>query len=743
MGTKWKNRWNLAFLAVLLTFGLSGVFTFLANGTQYMQPDYFKTPNFQALQEEFGSYLKEFELNETTKNDAKKSITVSKDEIEEYRNRYGNLTEQIINIKSQYDSKIEEAQAVKDQVSADTYRTERDQKIADITRNFQDEDYVKEKIKKEKEKKLDDYFAERESSRPQFLQLKRAFKYYLKNSETDKLYTNLNISDDDSPSDYINNKNMLSITHYTANAFSNVTFTIDGQELLPNDTGTFDGWIGVSKSAPLESRVIQDYHNYKTKQMFILIYTVTSVLALVLSIFLSRRSKVIPLTIERWRPYYNKLPIDSRTVLFGISAIGTILFLLVITDQVLNLNEYPYQFIPDILTGIAFGSVFMSFAILQGKLIADELKDWSNVKKEWERGLVSKGWNKMKGSIHHTKESLQDAFSNQSFGTQLLLSVTVVFFISLAIAIFATAANIPVLMFYVLLLLFIGTPIFLLTVKKAGYFHTIIQKTNELAAGRIGPDLPVSGKSVLSILAGNINELKQGVKKSQTEFAKSERLKTELITNVSHDLRTPLTSIITYTELLKANDIPTEDRAAYLEIIDRKSKRLKILIDDLFEVSKMASGNMELTKEKINLVELLNQALAEHDSPSNLQIRLTVPDEPVYSLVDGQKLWRVFDNLIQNIFKYSLENSRVYITIKTAGDEAIITFKNISKYELSENVDELFERFKRGDKSRHTDGSGLGLAIAQSIVDLHGGVMEIKADGDLFKVSIILKREAK
>ncbi|NHM32264.1 sensor histidine kinase [Neobacillus terrae] len=743
MGTKWRNRWKLALLAILFTFGLSGVLTFIANGTDYLQPDYFKTPNFLGLQDEFVSYLKEFELNETTKEEAKKSIMVTKDEIEEHRNRYGNLTDQIINIKGQYDPKIEEAKAAEDQVSADTYRTVRDKKIADITKNFQDEDYVKQKVIKEKEKKIDDYFAERESSRPQFLQLKSAFKYYIKNNETDKVYTNLNISDTDSPKDYMNNKNMLSITHYSADAFSNQTIMIDGQELLPKVTGTFDGWVGVSKSAPLESRVMQDYHSYKTKQMFLLVYTVTSVLAFLLSIFLGKSSKVIPLTIEKWRPYYNKLPIDSRAVLLGISGIGTILFLFVITNQVLNLNDYPYQFLPDILTGIVFGSLFMSLALLQGKLLIDELKDWSNVKKEWERGLVSKGRHKMKGSMNNAKESLQEAFLNQSFGTQLLISLAAVFIISFVLALFSTAANIPILMFYFLLLLFIGIPLFLLMVKKAGYFNTIIQKTNELAAGRIGPDLPVSGKSVLSILAGNINELKQGVKKSQTEFAKSERLKTELITNVSHDLRTPLTSIITYTELLKADDIPTEDREAYLEIIDRKSKRLKVLIDDLFEVSKMASGNMELTKEKINLVELLNQALAEHDSPSNLQFRLTVPDEPVYSLVDGQKLWRVFDNLIQNIYNYSLENSRVYINLKTVENEAIITFKNVSKYELSENVDELFERFKRGDKSRHTNGSGLGLAIAQSIVDFHGGVMAIEADGDLFKVTIILKKEAK
>ncbi|HBI04929.1 MAG TPA: sensor histidine kinase, partial [Paenibacillaceae bacterium] len=254
-------------------------------------------------------------------------------------------------------------------------------------------------------------------------------------------------------------------------------------------------------------------------------------------------------------------------------------------------------------------------------------------------------------------------------------------------------------------------------------------------------DLPVDGKSVLATLASNINTIKHGVKTSQKEQAKSERLKTELITNVSHDLRTPLTSIITYTELLKKPDLTSDERDAYIEIIDRKSKRLKVLIDDLFEASKMASGNIELDKKKVDLVQLLQQSLAEHNETihkSSLQFRVKNPETPVYAVVDGQKLWRVFDNLITNILKYSMEHTRVFISIKKEEDKAVIVFKNVTKYELSEELDELFERFKRGDQSRHTEGSGLGLAIAKSIVDLHDGSLDIEVDGDLFKVIVTL-----
>nr|WP_279664071.1 sensor histidine kinase [Ectobacillus ponti] len=265
--------------------------------------------------------------------------------------------------------------------------------------------------------------------------------------------------------------------------------------------------------------------------------------------------------------------------------------------------------------------------------------------------------------------------------------------------------------------------------------------TKELAAGQHVQDIPVQGASALTSLAKSINVLKQNVKASQREQAKSERLKTELITNVSHDLRTPLTSVITYTELLKTPGLGNEERAAYVEIIDRKSKRLKLLIDDLFEVSKMASGSMELAAERVDLVQLLQQALAEYDeaiAASTLQLRFSHGQPSIFVNVDGPKLWRVFDNLISNILKYSLENTRVYITAVQEGEEAVLTFKNVSKYELGGSTDELLERFRRGDTSRHTDGSGLGLAIAKSIVDLHGGSLEIEADGDLFKVVISL-----
>ena len=280
-----------------------------------------------------------------------------------------------------------------------------------------------------------------------------------------------------------------------------------------------------------------------------------------------------------------------------------------------------------------------------------------------------------------------------------------------------------------------------LLVKRVANYNKLAIATEQMAKGQLIGDVEIRGKSVFAEHAKHLNKLREGVRMSQSEQAKSERLKTELITNVSHDLRTPLTSIITYTDLLKKPDLTNEERLSYVAILDRKSQRLKTLIEDLFEVSKMASGNMELHKQKVDLSQLMQQALAEHEEEiqgANLDFRVT-PPKSLHAYVDGQKWWRVLDNLIVNSIKYTLPGTRVYVTLKEEDGCALFIIKNVTRYELGEDVDELFERFKRADTSRHTEGSGLGLAISQSIVDLHGGFMIIELDGDLFKVTVSIE----
>ncbi|RFB15328.1 sensor histidine kinase [Bacillus sp. HNG] len=745
MATKWKGKMTIGLIALLYTFGLCGLLSVIANGNDYIYQDYFHTPYFQDELGQFAGYVSMYELYDMTVEEAKESIIVTEEEINEHRYRYGDLPEQIENINLQYEGRIQDALNANYQDIADTYIAERDQKIEDITKNFKSDDYVKNKIIKEKEKSIEEFYKAREGYKSQYETYKKKFIYYFTNPTTGKVYTNIKRTNDDSIETAMSEENTYFLKDYpiTREHFIHFSPYHDFElleSIIPSDIGILEGNIAVPVTLSASNPLMIQFDTYKRSQLILLVTAIASILSFLICYILGKKVQAVRTEIEKWRPYYNKLPIDSRVIFFILSGLISIFCLFYVVNEfyfILDTLNLYRSIEPGIV--LILGSCFVGLTYVQGKYLFTELKDWQNVKTEWENGLVSKAKKEIIVLLKKGKQSLKDAFLNQSTGTQFFVVLVVVF--SLGFGVVFIFLNPVFILFYMLFLGVVGIPLLITLIKKVGYFNKIVEKTNELAAGKLGEDLPVNGKSVFETLAGNINLLKHGVKTSQNEQAKSERLKTELITNVSHDLRTPLTSIITYTELMKTQNLTDDDRAAYLEIIDRKSKRLKVLIDDLFEVSKMASGNIELNLEKVDLVQLLQQALAEHDdtiNTSNLQFRVTNSEKPLYALVDGQKMWRVFDNLLGNIFKYSLEHSRVYISTDRIAEQAIITFKNVSKYELSENSDELFERFKRGDTSRHTDGSGLGLAIAQSIVDLHHGNLEIETDGDLFKVKITL-----
>ena len=291
--------------------------------------------------------------------------------------------------------------------------------------------------------------------------------------------------------------------------------------------------------------------------------------------------------------------------------------------------------------------------------------------------------------------------------------------------------------FFVLIILF-GIQLWFLIyfVNKLGYLNEIMKGVHRIKEGEINYKIEEKNDIYFSSLANDINNISQGLENSIEQRIKSERMKSELITNVSHDLKTPLTSIINYIDLLKREQVEPESARDYIAVLDSKSQRLKALIEDLFEASKAASGEMELHLAKIDIVQLLRQTLGEFDeklAESLLEIRTSFPDEKVYVNGDGRRLFRVFENLISNITKYSLRGTRVYIDIIKDEKNAIIIMKNISSYELNFDAGEITNRFKRGDEARTTEGSGLGLAIAKSIVELHGGELNIEIDGDLFK----------
>ena len=240
--------------------------------------------------------------------------------------------------------------------------------------------------------------------------------------------------------------------------------------------------------------------------------------------------------------------------------------------------------------------------------------------------------------------------------------------------------------------------------------------------------------------AENLNSIGDGMAAAVEQRMKSERLKTELITNVSHDIKTPLTSIINYVDLLERPHTP-EEGAEYLEVLERQSKRLKKLTEDLVEASKASTGNMSVTLAPTSTLEIINQSLAEYGQrmeAGKLSVLINVPEPAPAVRADGRLLWRVMDNLFNNVVKYAMPETRVYVDVRTSEGNAVISVKNISRAALNVSAGELMERFVRGDASRSTEGSGLGLSIAKSLTELQHGQFSISTDGDLFKAEVTL-----
>jgi len=271
---------------------------------------------------------------------------------------------------------------------------------------------------------------------------------------------------------------------------------------------------------------------------------------------------------------------------------------------------------------------------------------------------------------------------------------------------------------------------------------------DEVKNGNLGYKIPLKGKGEFDKLARGINEISHSSNAAVQNEMKNQKMKAELISNVSHDLKTPLTSMVTYIDLLKTEGLTSEHAPEYLDVLDQKTNRLKQLTDDLFEAAKASSGAIPVRKEKVDMLSLINQGFGEMNqkiSDSGLEMIIKADNEKYYVWADGQLLWRVVENLLGNVLKYAQENTRVYINLAEQGAAgkhkmSIMEIKNISRQALNIEADELMERFKRGDEARATEGSGLGLAIAKDLVKLQGGLLEIKVDGDLFKATVMLER---
>ena len=280
--------------------------------------------------------------------------------------------------------------------------------------------------------------------------------------------------------------------------------------------------------------------------------------------------------------------------------------------------------------------------------------------------------------------------------------------------------------------------------RRSGDLDEIKKGVSEVRNGNVAYKIPELRCEDMKALAANINDIAMGLDASVAAQVKAERLKTELITNVSHDIKTPITSIINYTALLSKVEGLPEEAKDYVAVIAKKSDRLKNLTQDLFDISKVQSGNDEVVLEKLDVALLVGQALGEHDNEiqsSNLQFCVNTSKE-LFISADGRKMSRVLSNLISNILKYTMKNTRVFITASEKDGMIVMEFKNISAYPLDFDVEEITQRFVRGDESRTAEGNGLGLAIAKSYTEICNGTFEIVVDGDMFKAIIKFRKYA-
>ena len=299
--------------------------------------------------------------------------------------------------------------------------------------------------------------------------------------------------------------------------------------------------------------------------------------------------------------------------------------------------------------------------------------------------------------------------------------------------------GIPILFIYSVII-FVLLARYLNNIKDK--YSYLLKATNQMAQGDLDVEIE-EDLGVFEPFKDEIKKIQSGFKKAVDEEVKSQKMKTELITNVSHDLKTPLTAIITYIDLLKDDSITKEERDSYLQTLEQKSYRLKNLIEDLFEVSKATTNNIEVVKEEVDIVALIKQVLFELKDQletAKIEVRTHLPEDKVILTLDGQKTYRIFDNLLVNISKYALANTRAYVDLEEKEEQVIVTVKNISATELDFLSEDITDRFVRGDKARTTEGSGLGLAIVKSFMELQGGDFSIVVDGDLFKAILLFRR---
>ncbi len=370
-----------------------------------------------------------------------------------------------------------------------------------------------------------------------------------------------------------------------------------------------------------------------------------------------------------------------------------------------------------------------------------QIRPWNFFKQQTLTGRVLgwlfRKWRTFREKVKKDIESIVESWKNidlKKHNNGLLIKLIGFNFVILLIITLLISSKITAVLVYSAILFLVLRYVYQRIRQKYGI---LLRATNEIAEGNLDASID-EDLWIFNPFKKELEKIQHGFKNAVEKEMQSQHMKTELITNVSHDLKTPLTAIITYVSLLK-KEKDDEKRKEYIDVLERKSLRLKVLIEDLFEISKVSSNNVKLNLTDVDVVNLMKQVILELEDKiqqSKIEFRCHYPQEKTVALLDGQVTYRIFENLIVNITKYAMPGTRAYVEVSDEGGKVTVRMKNVSAEELNFNPDELTERFVRGDRSRNTEGSGLGLAIAKSFTELQGGIFKIETEADLFKVEI-------
>ncbi|WP_163226630.1 HAMP domain-containing sensor histidine kinase [Clostridium sporogenes] len=669
---------------------------------------YFSSKEFDEELQSYCNNLYNFHITYKNFDNKVAESRVTKEQITTLKSFYeDNILNSQITIKDEYNSFLSEAEQSGDKNRLTKLTQQRDEKLKEVKK-----ENTKTIAELKKEIALWSYNDYKNIKKA--IESKREIKYYIINRGTKEVYTNLKPKTNiDS---YIKNNSIYSIIFPSQSGkIKNFSKTKD----LFNSFN-WEGYIIITKDLNPNDYILKNYNYYNSIKDRLIKEVLIVISSLIIGIFIlilfKKRICLNSPILDKINKIYNNIPLDLKLFIF-------ILYTAIMGSYLINTSFFYKPLGINHFTVITLISIYIFYFIFNIKYAIE-------LKKDKNKLLIL-----CKGSLIY---KLITIFKNSNLNKNLKLKIIFIMVLSILLAAFTLLGFYNnILIASIITILYIALLIRYLF-KKADYLNEILKATKEITCGNLDYIIKEHKGDILGKIAHNINNMKEGYKRSLEEQVKSERLKTELITNVSHDLKTPLTSIINYIDLLKKEDLSKDEVNAYISVLDRKSERLKFLIEDLFEASKMSSGSIELNIERIDVTALLKQALGEFQQKikkSSLQLKFKCNNK-AYANLDGKKTWRVFENLINNIIKYSEPNTRVYIDLIQTDTKIIITMKNISHYEMNFTSDEIFERFKRGDKSRNTEGSGLGLAIAKSIVELQGGNLNINIDGDLFKVII-------